>query len=84
MFQTILTIDGMMCTMCEAHISEVIRKAVPGTKKVAANHKKGTATFLSEEKPSEDALKKAIADTGYTCVSVDTKPYEKRGLLGLF
>ncbi|MCR5031753.1 MAG: heavy-metal-associated domain-containing protein [Lachnospiraceae bacterium] len=84
MYKTIATIDGMMCTMCEAHISEVIRKAVPGAKKVSADHKKGTATFLSEEMPSEDALLKAIADTGYTCVSVDTKPYEKKGLFGLF
>ena len=29
MIKTILKIDGMMCSMCEAHICEAIRKAVP-------------------------------------------------------
>ena len=33
MIKTTLKIDGMMCSMCEAHINEVIRKTVPGAKK---------------------------------------------------
>jgi ATP-binding cassette subfamily B protein len=30
MIKTTLKIDGMMCSMCEAHINDVIRKTVPG------------------------------------------------------
>ena len=79
MIKTTLKIDGMMCSMCEAHICDVIRKAVPGAKKVSASHAKGEAGFLTEEAVDETTLKNAIAATGYTCLSVDSAPFEKKG-----
>ena len=75
-------IDGMMCGMCEAHICDTIRKAIPDAKKVSASRKSGEATFLYDGSPDEEALKKAIADTGYTLVSVSSEEYKKRGLFG--
>ena len=82
MFKTTLKIDGMMCGMCEAHIADVIRKKVPDAKKVSASHSKGRATFLSETEPSEEELKSAIAETGYTCLEVNSGIYFKKGLFG--
>ena len=82
MIRTILKIDGMMCSMCEAHINDVIRKTVPGAKKVTASHTKGEASFLTEEAVDENSLKEAINATGYTCTAVTTEPYEKKGLFG--
>ena len=82
MFKTTLKIDGMMCGMCEAHIADVIRKKVPDAKKVSASHLKGRATFLSETEPSEEELKSAIAETGYTCLEVNSGIYFKKGLFG--
>ena len=82
MYKITLKIDGMMCGMCEAHISDVIRKTVPDAKKVSASHSKGIATFLSEVIPSEEELKEAINKTGYTCLSLESEPYEKKGLFG--
>ena len=79
MIKTTLKIDGMMCSMCEAHINDVIRKTVPGAKKVSASHTKGEASFLTEEAADEKLLKDAIAATGYTCLSVTAEPYEKKG-----
>ena len=75
-------IDGMMCGMCEAHICDTIRRAFPDAKKVSASRKSGEATFLYDGSPDEEALKKAIADTGYTLVSVSSEEYKKRGLFG--
>ncbi|MBQ6431282.1 MAG: heavy-metal-associated domain-containing protein [Oscillospiraceae bacterium] len=75
-------VDGMMCGMCEAHICDTIRRAFPDAKKVAASRKRGEATFLTESAIGEEALKKTIADTGYTFVSVTSEPYKKRGLFG--
>ncbi len=83
MFKTTLKIEGMMCGMCEAHISDVIRKTVPDAKKVQASHAKGVATFLSEAIPSEVELRDAIAETGYRCLSVESVPHERSGLFGL-
>ena len=75
-----LTIEGMMCGMCEAHICDAIRKAVPSAKKVSASRSKKEAIFLTEEAINEDLLKAAINETGYTCLSVESAPYEKKGL----
>ena len=79
MYKTTIKIDGMMCGMCEAHICDTIRNKVPGAKKVAASHSKGEATFLCETVPSQDALKEMIDATGYTFVSMESVPYEKKG-----
>ncbi len=80
MVKTTLKIDGMMCSMCEAHICSVIRKAVPGAKKVTASHAKGEASFLSETDVDAEKLKSAVNETGYTCLQVESVPYEKKGL----
>lgn len=79
MIKTTLKIDGMMCSMCEAHINDVIRKTVPGAKKVASSHAKGEASFLTEEAVDAEQLKDAVAATGYTCLSVTAESYEKKG-----
>ena len=80
MEQVVLKIDGMMCGMCEAHVNDAIRKAVPHAKKVSSSHKKGEASFLTEQPVDLEQVKAAIAQTGYTCLSAQSKPYQKRGL----
>lgn len=82
MIKTTLKIEGMMCGMCEAHVCDAIRKTVPSAKKVAASRGKGEASFLTEEAVEPDSLKAAINETGYTCLSVESAPYEKKGLFG--
>ena len=77
-----LKIDGMMCGMCEAHICDAIRKAVPAAKKVSASRGKKEASFLTEEAVDTAGLKAAIDATGYTCLGIDLAPYEKKGLFG--
>ena len=83
MIKTTLKIDGMSCSMCEAHISDVIRRTVPGAKKVSSSHAKGEASFLTEAAADEAKLKDAIAATGYTCLSITAEPYKKKGWFGL-
>ena len=82
MIKTTLKIDGMMCSMCETHICDTIRKAIPEAKKVSASRTKGEASFLTEESVDENSLKEAIAATGYACLAVETATYEKKGLFG--
>ena len=79
MIKTTLKIDGMMCGMCEAHVNDAIRKAVPSAKKVSASRSKKEATFLTEEPVDTEMLKSAIDATGYTCLSAESAPYEKKG-----
>jgi len=82
MIKTTLRIDGMMCGMCEAHICDAIRKAVPAAKKVSASRSKKEASFLTEEAVDTGILKAAIDSTGYTCLGIASAPHEKRALFG--
>ena len=82
MIKTTLKIDGMTCGMCEAHICDAIRKAIPRAKKVTASRTKKEATFLTEEAVDAASIKNAVDETGYTCLGVESTPYEKKGWFG--
>ena len=77
-----MKIEGMMCGMCEAHVCNAIRKAVPSAKKVSASRSKKEASFISEDEVDKGALKAAIDETGYDCRSIESTIYEKKGLFG--
>ncbi len=70
MFKYILKINGMMCSMCEAHINDVIRKNFD-VKKLKSSHKKNMTTFLSEKYIDEKDIKNVIDSTGYVLDSID-------------
>ena len=57
-----------------------MRRAVPEAQKVTADRKKKEAGFLTEAAVDAAALKAAIDATGYTCLGVESAPYEKKGL----
>ena len=78
MIKTTLSIDGMMCSMCEAHINDTVRKAF-AVKKVSSSAAKKQTEILSEEPLDEAALHAAIDPTGYTLLSVKSEPYVKKG-----
>ena len=82
MIRTVLKIEGMMCSMCEAHICDAIRKAVPSARKVSASRGRKEAAFLTEDAGDAKVIKDAIDATGYECLSVASEPYKKRGLFG--
>ena len=78
MVETILRVDGMMCGMCESHINDVVRKTAR-VNMVTSSHTKGETVIISEQPVDVEALKAAIAETGYTVTGVQTGPYEKKG-----
>ena len=77
MIETILKVDGMMCGMCESHVNETVRKAAD-VKKVTSSHTKGETVILSEQELDIDALKAAIAETGYTSKVPGAIPMRKK------
>lgn len=80
MLKTTLTVEGMACGMCEAHVNDVIRKNFE-IKKVSSSHKKGLTEIVSEKELDEAKLRSAIEGTGYNVITVCTEPYEKKRLL---
>ena len=79
MYEIDLKIGGMMCGMCESHINDAVRKALP-VKKVTSSHSKGQTVILSEQALDEQAVRSAINATGYTVTSFRCVPHEKKGL----
>ncbi len=78
MIKTTLAIEGMACSMCEAHINDAIRNAFP-VQKVTSSHTKAQTEVISKEPLDENALKQVIDATGYTLKGVSTEPYQKKG-----
>lgn len=79
MIKTTLKIDGMMCGMCETHINDAIRRDFK-VNKVTSSHTKGETVIISGEAIDEDKLRVSIDETGYKLVSVESEPYDKKGL----
>lgn len=79
MMRYTVTVEGMQCGMCEAHVNDAIRKAFP-VKKVESSHGKNRTVVLTAEPIDEEALKAVINRTGYAALRVQSEPYEKKGL----
>lgn len=85
MHKITVSVDGMRCPMCEAHACDAIRKAFPKVKKVTASHKDAKAVILSDTPLSDDAIREALAPTGYKVGSITTEAEEKKkGIFGIF
>lgn len=78
----IMTVEGMMCGMCEAHVNDALRK-VPGVRKAAASRSKKQAVVQCDGSVSDEALLKAVNDTGYQASNLrEADGEKKRGPLG--
>lgn len=79
MVKTVLKIDGMMCSMCESHMNDVIRSHFT-VKKVNSSAKVGETVVISEKELDMPQVEKAVKDIGYEVISYTSEPYEKKGL----
>ena len=70
MTRTIVKVDGMMCSMCEAHINDAIRRKF-NVKKVKSNRKRKETVIESEYALDQELLKKTIEDTGYIFLGIE-------------
>lgn len=79
MIKITVGVEGMACIMCEAHVNDAVRSAFP-VRKVTSSHTKKQTVILTEQDISADELKSVIGKNGYDVVSVNSEPYEKKGL----
>ena len=78
MTKTVLSVEGMMCGMCEKHLNEAIEKAFD-VKKVTSSHLNKETEILSEAPLDEALLRSTVDAAGYTLNGIRTEPYEKKG-----
>lgn len=63
MLKITLKIEGMMCSMCEVHANEAVRKAW-NVKKVTSSHKDSETVIISENDIADDELTNVIEKQG--------------------
>ena len=80
MIKTTLSISGMTCGMCEAHINDAIRTAFP-VRKVKSSHASGETVILSDAPLNREKLRQVIEATGYIILSVRDEAVETQSLL---
>ena len=72
-YETRVSVDGMMCGMCEAHVNDAVRRAI-SPQKVKSSFSKGETVIVTRGKPDLEAIRSAIDSTGYTVTGMACKP----------
>ena len=86
MVKTTVTIDGMACGMCEAHVNNCIRLEFE-VKAVSSSHKTGKTEIVSMTVLDEARLRECIANDGYRVISIISEEFvepKKKGFFSLF
>ena len=83
MFKISVEVEGMKCPMCEKHTNEAIEKNLQ-VKKVVSYHKENKTEITSDADISDDKIREAIAETGYTIGAITHEEIkEKKSLFNL-
>lgn len=64
MKETIIKVEGMVCTGCENRVQNAL-KTIKGVKSVVASHTNGTVIVASNNEVETSTLKEKIEDIGF-------------------
>lgn len=64
-----ITVKGMMCPHCEAHVKEALMK-VAGIEEATANHEENLVTLTTSGDVSEADIKAAVEGAGYEYIGI--------------
>ena len=64
MFQIKLSIDGMRCSQCEAHVKRQL-ETIDGVLSIKASHVKNEVTILSPRSMNREEFEQALTSSGY-------------------
>ncbi len=64
-----ITVNGMMCAHCEAHVQKAL-EAIDGIESAVADHEKNLVTITGTKEVDEASIKAAVTEAGYEYVGV--------------
>ena len=64
-----VSVTGMMCGHCEAHVNKAVKEAF-GTEDVVSSHEKGTTVIKALQKLDEDKIREVIKEAGYEVTGI--------------
>ncbi len=79
MIKIVLSVDGMMCKMCEAHVNDGIKKAFASVK-VSSSHETKQTIVLSKTQIDLENLKQVVEKEGFTVLDIKIEENKKKGL----
>lgn len=59
-----ITVKGMMCAHCEAHVKKAL-EAIDGIESAVPSHEENLVTITTSKDVDEEEIKKAVIDAGY-------------------
>ena len=59
-----LTVNGMMCAHCEAHVKKAL-EAIDGIESAVASHEENMVTLTNSKDVDEALIKAAVTEAGY-------------------
>ena len=65
-----VSIEGMMCSHCEAHVKKAL-EALSGVTGAEVSHEKGMAIVSMTENVDNAAITAAVTDAGYTVLGIE-------------
>ena len=64
-----ITVNGMMCAHCEAHVQKAL-EAIDGIESAVADHEKNLVTINGTKEVDEASIKAAVTEAGYEYMGV--------------
>ena len=81
MIKIVLSVDGMMCKMCEAHVNDAIKREFENVK-VSSSHQDGQTIILTKTEIDKDELIKVVEKEGFKVLDIKVEEQKKKGLFG--
>ena len=78
MFQIKLSIDGMRCGQCEAHVKRQL-ETIDGALSIKASQVKNEVTILSPRSINREEFEQALASSGYRIEGYQAEEKTSRG-----
>ena len=79
MIKIVLSVDGMMCKMCEAHVNDAIKKAFTDVK-VSSSHENKQTVILTKSQIDKEILKQVVEKEGFAVIDIQREEQKKKGL----
>ena len=83
MFKIVLSVDGMMCKMCEAHVNDAINKEFANVN-VRSSHQDGQTIILTKTEIDTERLKEIVEKEGFKVLDIKSEEQKKKGLFSIF
>lgn len=72
MIRTVVSVEGMMCAMCEKHVNEAVKSSFDVIS-VVSDHSIKSTVIESSAVLDEDRLSQVIADAGYEVKGISSE-----------